>query len=299
MREGLFLRYIQYEKRFSPHTILAYSNDLRQFLVYIQQEFGLTSEEEVGHSHIRAWMVQLISAGHSPRTVNRKLSTLKAFFKFLVQRQYLSSNPTAKATAPKTGKRLPAALKTSELEHLFTHVAFEEGYIGSRDRLLLELLYATGIRRAEAISLKCSDIDLGRLQVKIIGKGSKERLIPISRNLGQALEAYLAEREQAFPASPVNGLFLTGLGKPMYPKLVYDIVRKYLSAVTDNEKKGPHALRHSFATHLSENGAPLNAIKALLGHSSLASTQVYMHNSIERLRQVYQMAHPKSGFDQD
>jgi integrase/recombinase XerC len=299
MREGLFLRYLQYEKRFSPHTLTAYRNDLRQFLGYIQQELGLASETEVSHSHIRAWMVQLIGAGCSPRTVNRKLSALKAYFKFLVQREHLSSNPAAKVAAPKQGKRLPGALKGAELERLFSVVVFAEGFSGCRDRLLLELLYLTGIRRAEAIGLKLADVDLRGLHIRILGKGSKERLIPISRTLGQAIEYYLAERQQAFPDTPHEQLFVTDRGQPLYPKLVYNIARKYLSLVTDNEQKGPHALRHSFATHLSENGAPLNAIQALLGHSSLASTQVYMHNSIERLRQVYQKAHPKSGFEED
>jgi integrase/recombinase XerC len=299
MREGLFLRYLQYEKRFSPHTLSAYRNDLRQFLDYIQQELGLASEAEVGHAHIRAWMVQLISAGYSPRTVNRKLSALKAYFKFLVQRQHLSSNPAAKAAAPKQSKRLPGTLKAAELERLFSIVQFEEGYSGSRDRLLLELLYATGIRRSEAINLKLADLDLRGLSIRIMGKGSKERLIPISRSLGQAIEAYLAQRQQAFPDAAHHHLFLTAQGQPCYPKLIYNIVHRYLSLITDNEQKGPHALRHSFATHLSENGAPLNAIQALLGHASLASTQVYMHNSIERLRQVYQRAHPKSGFEED
>ena len=288
-----FLHYIKYEKRFSPHTVTAYSKDLEQFLYYIKEECGIDSVEAVEHTHIRGWLVYLISQGRSARTANRKLSTLKAYFKFLVRRQHLASDPTAKASAPKVGKRLPAALKKTELGHLFNHISFEEGYPGSRNRMLLELLYSTGMRRSEAIRLRVEDVDLGRMVVLVHGKGGKDRLIPISRELAENLQAYLLEREQAFPTG--GFLFLTEKGAPLYPKLVYNIVHKYLSMVTSNEQRGPHVLRHSFATHLSENGASLEAIKALLGHASLASTQVYTHNSIERLQQVYQKAHPKAG----
>ncbi len=295
MREKSFLQYLQYEKRFSPHTITAYQTDLQQFLHFIDEDCGLTSVSEVGHSHIRSWMVHLLSQGRSARTANRKLSTLKSYFRFLVRRENLSVDPTAKVSAPKVGKRLPGSLKKSELEQLFRHLEFGEGYPGARDRMLIELLYATGMRRAEAIGLEVKDIDFHNLQIRVAGKGGKERLLPVSHSLAVSLRAYLTERGRAFPDGAPALIFLTDKGKPMYPKLAYNIVRKYLSAVTSNEQRGPHALRHSFATHLSENGAELNAIKALLGHSSLASTQVYTHNSIERLKQVYRQAHPKAG----
>ena len=297
MSETSFLQYLQYEKRFSPNTLTAYRKDLEQFLQFIREEMGLTSVSEVGHSHIRSWMVHLISHGYSARTANRKLSTLKAYFRFLIRRNYLAADPTAKVSAPKTGKRLPGSLKKSELERLFQQIEFEGGYSGARGRMILELLYATGIRRSEAIGLEVKDIDFHSLQIRILGKGGKERLAPISRPLADNLEAYLLDRNQAFPGLEHTRLFLTDKGKPLYPKLMYNIVHKYLSMVTSNGMRGPHALRHSFATHLSENGADLNAIKALLGHSSLASTQVYTHNSIERLRQVYNKAHPKAGLD--
>lgn len=299
MREKSFLQYLQYEKRFSPNTLTAYRKDLEQFLQFIREEMSLTSVEEVGHSHIRSWMVHLISQGCSPRTANRKLSTLKAYFRFLIRRDHLSADPTAKVSAPKAGKRLPGSLKKSELDQLFQHVEFEEGYSGARDRMILELLYATGMRRSEAIALEINDIDFHSLQARITGKGNKERLTPISRAMADSLKAYLLCREQAFPQAGYSRLFLTDKGKPLYPKLIYNIVHKYLSVVTSNGRRGPHALRHSFATHLSENGAGLNAIKELLGHSSLASTQVYTHNSIERLKQVYNKAHPKAGPDSD
>ncbi|MCB9292411.1 MAG: tyrosine-type recombinase/integrase [Lewinellaceae bacterium] len=297
MREKSFLQYLQFEKRFSQNTLTAYRKDLEQFLHFIQEELGLASVEEVGHFHIRSWIVHLMTQGRSSRTANRKLSTLKAYFKFLIRRNYLQADPTAKVSAPKAGKRLPGSLRKSELGQLFQQVEFEGGYTGARDRMILELLYATGMRRSEAMALELKDIDFDSLQVRIMGKGSKERLVPASPALADNIKAYLEEREQAFPAADCPKLFLTGKGKPIYPKLMYNIVHKYLSLVTNNSRRGPHALRHSFATHLSENGAGLDAIKALLGHSSLASTQVYTHNSIERLRQIYRDAHPKAGPD--
>ena len=297
MSEKSFLQYLQYEKRFSPNTLTAYRKDLEQFLQFIKEEMGLTSVAEVGHPHIRTWMVHLIGQGRSARTANRKLSTLKAYFKFLIRRNHLTADPTAKVSAPKIGKRLPGSLKKTELSQLFQQIEFEDGYSGARSRMILELLYATGMRRSEAIGLELKDIDFHSLQIRISGKGGKERLVPISRALADNLTAYLLEREQAFPGQGGSKLFLTDKGRPLYPKLMYNIVHKYLSMVTSNDIRGPHALRHSFATHLSENGADLNAIKALLGHSSLASTQVYTHNSIERLRQVYKKAHPKAGLD--
>lgn len=293
MTEKSFLHYIQYEKRFSPHTLTAYRKDLEQFLEYLEQVCGLRSVEEVTHMHIRGWLVHLISQGRSPRTANRKLSTLKAYFRFLVRRHQLPADPTAKVSAPRAGKRLPGSIRKSEITRLFSLELFDEGYEGQRDRMLLELLYSTGMRRSEAIGLRVEDFDPGRLLILVRGKGGKERLIPVSRQLAAQLEAYLQQRGREFPEG--GPLFLTGKGAPLYPRLVYRIVHKYLSMVASNEKRGPHALRHSFATHLSENGASLNAIKELLGHASLASTQVYTHNSIEQLRQVYLQAHPKAG----
>ncbi|MCB0584988.1 MAG: tyrosine-type recombinase/integrase [Phaeodactylibacter sp.] len=297
MREKSFLQYLQYEKRFSPNTLAAYRKDLEQFLQFIEEEQGLTSVEDVGHFHIRSWIVHLIAQGRAARTANRKLSTLKAYFRFLIRRNHLKVDPTAKVSAPKVGKRLPGSLKRSELAQLFQQVEFENGYSGARGRMILELLYSTGMRRSEAMNLDLTDIDFHSSQIRILGKGNKERLVPISPALADNLKAYLNERNEAFPNAGSNRLFLTDKGQPLYPKLMYNIVHRYLSLVTSNAQRGPHALRHSFATHLSENGAGLNAIKELLGHSSLASTQIYTHNSIERLKQVYKNAHPKAGLD--
>ena len=297
MREKSFLQYLQYEKRFSPHTVTAYRKDLEQFLLYIKNECGLASVKEARHFHIRSWMVYLLASGLTARTANRKLSTLKAYFRFMLKRQLLTVDPTAKVVAPKVGKRLPGNLRKEELERLFQEVTFPDDYEGKRDRMLLELLYATGLRRSEAIGLCEEDLDLAQLHARIRGKGGKERLVPLSPSLANKLQVYLKEKGDAFPQNQQPNLFLTKTGKPLYPKLVYNIVVKYLSAVSSNEQKGPHALRHSFATHLSENGAELSAIKELLGHSSLASTQVYTHNSIEQLKRIYQLVHPKAKKD--
>lgn len=297
MKEAAFLDYLTYEKRFSEHTITAYRKDLQQFTNYLREQCSITDMQQVGHVQLRAFMVDLIAQGRQPRTVARKLSTLKAYFRFLVRRKLLSEDPTIKVSAPKLPERLPSALRQEELQVLFEQVHFPSGYEGQRDRMILELFYATGMRRAELMQMQVRDIDFGQQRLLIRGKGGKERLLPFSRALSEQLQHFLALRRSELnePESPV--LFLTAQGKPLYPKLLYTIVKKYLSLVTANEQRGPHALRHSFATHLSENGAELNAIKTLLGHASLASTQVYTHNSAARLKQVYQQAHPKAGKD--
>lgn len=294
MKQTSFLQYLRHEKRFSPHTITAYRNDLEQFLMYVEQECGLASVAETRHAHLRSFLVHLIQQGRQARTVNRKLSTLKAYFRYLLKQGYIEKDPSLQVAAPKLPQRLPKAIRADALDRLFTETAFGEDYEGQRDRMMLELLYATGMRRAELLQLRVGDIDLRQNRLLIQGKGNKERLLPVSQELANQLEAYLQLREAQFGYTE-GPAFLTLRGKPLYPKLVYNIVRKYLSSVSSSEAQGPHALRHSFATHLSENGAELNAIKALLGHSSLASTQIYTHNSIERLRQVYQQAHPSAG----
>lgn len=297
MKVDSFLQYLQYEKRFSPHTVLAYQKDLEQFTTFIMEICGLTSVAEVRHSHIRSWVVELLSGDITPRTVRRKLSALKSYFRFLLKREHLSHNPMLKVSSPRMGKRLPVVVNAPELGRLFDHVTFGEDFEGRRDRLLMEMLYATGMRRSELINLKIGDIDFHAGQFRVLGKGDKERLIPFGSELSGQIRAYMSIREATFPGDPYPNLFLTGKGQPLYPKMVYNIVHKWLSLVTTVEQRSPHVLRHSFATHLSENGADLNAIKALLGHANLAATQVYTHNSIEKLKKVYRKAHPKAKSD--
>lgn len=295
MNINSYLQYIKYEKRFSNHTINAYQRDLEQCSAFFYKTFEIESEQEVEHTHIRSWMVELMNEGVSAKTINRKLASIKSYYKFLQKRAELQVNPTLKVLAPKIAKRLPATVEEKRLELLFSIVEFGEGFVGARDRLMMEMLYATGMRRSELIHLKVGDIDQAQGTMKVLGKGNKERIIPFGKYLIIYLERYQLERAKIEKVIGVDFLFLTEKGKKLYPKLVYNTVKKYLSMVTTADKKSPHTLRHSFATHLLNNGADLNAVKELLGHSSLAATQVYTHNSIERLKAVYEQAHPKSG----
>ena len=294
MKRGLFFSYIQFEKRFSEHTVKAYQTDLDQFCDFLFKTYEISKAKDIRHTHIRAWIVDLMENKIAPRSINRKLSTIKSYFHFLIKRSVLEENPMLKVLPPKVGKRLPVVIDAAKMDLLLDQVEFGTDYKGVRDKTILELLYQTGIRRSELINLTFQDIDFDNLQIKVTGKGNKERLIPISAALEKTLRIYISVRKDHLPPTLFNLLFITKKGKKLYPKAVYKIVHDYLSLVTTKEQRSPHVLRHSFATHLSDNGADLNAIKELLGHSSLAATQVYTHNSIERLKQVYQQAHPKA-----
>lgn len=296
--EVLFSDYITYEKRYSPHTALAYHTDMAQFIAFASETFQVTSAEAVTHVHVRSWAVRLMQEGVSPRSVNRKLSCLKSYFRFLLKRQLLQHNPMLKVTGPRMPRRLPNHLLEEQVA-LWDQLPYPERYRNICERLVLEVLYQTGIRRSELISLRIEDVDLKSGQMRIFGKGKKIRLVPFGAALRQQLTSFLALREAEFPDSSENSLFLTEKGAPLYAKWVYLAVRKYTSMVTTAEKRGPHMLRHSFATHLSDHGADLHAIKSLLGHANLAATQIYTHNSVEKLRKVYDAAHPKSGNDRE
>ena len=299
MMKESFLRYLEHEKRFSPHTLTAYRTDLEQFLQFLDHTFDIQAPEEVTHTQVRSWTVDLLNEGRSTSSINRKLSTLKTFYRFLQRRHGLERNPMLKVLSPKMGKRLPHVVRADELDRLFEQIKFPTDFEGQRDQLVLELLYNTGMRRSELINLTLSDIDFRSNVLKVLGKGNKERLIPFGRGLAKLLLAYIELRQQTFGDPEYTNLLLTKQGKPLYPKAAYNIVHKYLAAVSTVEKKSPHVLRHSFATHLSDNGADLNAIKALLGHANLAATQIYTHNSIEKLKKVYESAHPKAQLDKD
>lgn len=294
MHKDTFIKFLRFEKRFSPHTILAYQNDLDQFLHFLDSMYGITKASEVKHTMIRSWMVEMMTDGYSARTVRRKLSTLKTWFHFLLKRGEVEHNPMLKVNVPKLEKRLPAVVRPENLQTLFTEIDFGRDFEGQRNRLIIEMLYSTGMRRSELIALKISDINFPKKHLKVTGKGNKQRLIPFGSELDKSINDYLEVRNAEFPVSSNQPLFLTQKGKPLYPKLVYNVVNSNLSKVTSLDYKGPHVLRHSFATHLSDNGADLNAIKELLGHSNLAATQIYMHNSIEKLKKTYQLAHPKA-----
>lgn len=293
MHRDSFLRFLTHEKRYSPHTVSAYRRDLEQFFDYAHRTYGFEEVATVKSTHLRSWVVELLGRGYAPRSIRRKIAALQAFFRFLRRQQILDRDPARRLVLPKLGRRLPKVVQESAMERLFDLVQFDDGFAGARDRLLLELLYATGMRRSELIGLRQSDVDRAGGLLRLRGKGQKERLLPMGRHLMQAIDRYLELRREAFPEKEVPELLVTNKGNKLYPKAVYNIVHRHLSAVTTLEQRSPHVLRHSFATHLSENGADLNAIKTLLGHSSLAATQVYTHNAVERLKQVYQAAHPK------
>ncbi|MBK9335700.1 MAG: tyrosine-type recombinase/integrase [Lewinellaceae bacterium] len=292
-----FFQYLALERRLSPHTLTAYQSDISGFITFITENQCLTSVSEVRHLHIRAWAASQMQDGQSARSVNRRLSCLNTYFKYLKKRGWVDHDPMRKVTAPKMGKRLPVFVQESEMAMLFAQIPFPADYYGQKDRLILEILYATGMRRSELVGLKISDVDLGRMVFRVLGKGNKERMIPFARYLAELIETFLRLRADTFPGTSEPWLFLDKTGQHIQPDRIYRVVRKYLSLVTTAEQRSPHVLRHSFATHLSNRGADLNAIKELLGHASLAATQMYTHNSIERLITVYEQAHPKGKED--
>lgn len=292
--EGFF-NYLEYEKRVSKDTIIAYRKDLEQFQEFLHHTYDLRSGMHQANSkHIRSWVVGMVSSGLTMSTIKRKLSALKSYFNYLQRHHGLVKNPMLKIPIPKTGKKLPTYLKESNIAQLFDRLKWTSDFSSQRDRLILELLYNAGLRRAELIDMKIQRIDWSGHYLKVLGKGAKERIIPFGHHLEERLRKYLQCRAAAFPTIELDHLLLTDQGKVMYPKFVYNKVKKYLSMVSSAEKLSPHVLRHTFATHLANRGADLNAIKELLGHSSLAATQVYTHNTIDQLKAIYEQAHPKA-----
>jgi integrase/recombinase XerC len=293
MSVARFLQYIKFEKRFSPHTVLAYENDLDQFFSYQQTTFEVSDVPEINHTMIRSWIVSMMEAKMSSRSVNRKITTLKTFYKFLLRSGTVTINPMLKIQSPKTSKRLPVFVDQSKMDLLFEQVNFGEGYEAGRDKLMLELFYATGMRLTELVNLKETDIDLANCQIKVLGKRNKERIIPFTNTFRNVIAEYLEKKKDYF-SLPINHLFVTVKGKPIYNKLVYRIVTRRLGEVTTLDKKSPHVLRHTFATHMLNHGADINSIKEILGHANLSATQVYTHNTIDKLKKVHKQAHPRA-----
>ena len=294
MHEKAYYTYLEFQKRYSAHTISAYVNDIEQFTFYLKSTFDLEDVLQVTHVHVRSWIVHLMQAKITPRSINRKLSCLNSLYKFLIRRKVIKTNPMRKVQGPKESKKLPSYVKQANLEKLLEQIEFGEAFSDIRDKAIIYTFYATGLRRAELIGLKHTDIDLTAMQLKVLGKRNKERIIPFSDGLLIVLREYKELKESTFPDNREEAFFVTNKGLPLYPKFVYNVVKKHLSAVTTVEQRSPHTLRHSFATHMSNNGADLNSIKELLGHSSLNATQIYTHNSIEKLKEVYKKAHPKA-----
>lgn len=288
-----FINYLKYEKRYSVHTVISYETDIRSFFQYLEKDFGNISLAEITHGIIRSWLASLKEEKLTAKSINRKISTLRSFFKYHLKRGNLSTVPTANIISPKIGKRLPVFAKESETTTLLAtlNVATED-WKTLNAKMLISLFYATGMRLSELINLKEKQVDFSRSQVRVLGKGNKERIIPLAKELLEDIEEYKTLKRKAFE-NPDEFLLVTEKGRKLYPKYAWLLVNKYL-AVSTLDKKSPHVLRHTFATHLMNNGADLNAVKELLGHASLAATQVYTHNTIEKLKDVHKKAHPKS-----
>ncbi len=287
-----FVRYLRFEKRYSRHTILAYENDLNQFSEYISDQFGVEDAEHVAVFHARSWLASLRDEQHHSRTVNRKLSVLNSFYKYLMRLEVVKVSPVAQLHAMRTGEQLPVYLREGETRSLLEDADFGEGFRGFTDRMICDLLYQTGIRRSELLHLKECNVDWYLKQIRVTGKGNKERIVPVHEVLLDDLRAYINDKKD-IPDADNDHLLILETGRPLYEGYVYRTVKRYLGMVTTLKKKSPHVLRHSFATHLLNNGANIQAIKDLLGHSSLAATQVYTHNQIDRLKEIHKRNHPR------
>lgn len=289
-----FRDHLKVNKRYSHHTLVSYYTDLSQLTEYLKEQYEITQVEDCNPPLLRSYVVHLASLNLSAKTINRKISTIRSFFKYLLRSGYIKNDVTERIIAPKIPKRLPEFIKESEAIMMDEWIIDEE-FSTYRDYTVIELLYHTGMRRAELIQLKIRDLDLERMRVKVLGKGNKERFIPLNPVIIRIIKKYIRLRNDVFPSIEGKYFFLTDKGKKVYPKFIYNIVHKLLSKVTTTSKRSPHILRHSFASHLLNNGADLNAIKEMLGHANLSATQVYTHNSIAKLKEAYMNAHPKGG----
>ena len=289
-----FLKYLKVEKGYSANTVRSYGDDIRQFYLFIGLDPEKDSPSAITHRQIRLWLSSFIANGFSPRSANRKLSSLRTYYRFLLREGLVSSNPLSRIIPPKSGKRLPVFVGENEMNSLIDSENFGDDFTGIRNRLIIELFYYTGMRLSELINLKLSSINTSSRTLKVIGKGNKERIIPIHPSLDTLIDSYIRLRNDIKLNNSEKSLFVTEKGQPLYPKLVYRIVRSNLTLVTTLEKKSPHVLRHTFATHLLNHGAELNAIKELLGHANLSATQVYTHSSLEKLKKAYKQAHPRA-----
>lgn len=290
-----FLDHLRFQKRYSRHTIISYENDLQQFAEYLHSnEYADIGLDEIKTFIIRSWLAELKEGGIASRTINRKISSLRSFFKYFLRKEQVKTNPVTAVISPKMPKRLPQFVAEKDMATLLDDIVYPDGFEGLTEKLILKLLYHTGMRKSELLGIQDHHVDRSGSSIKVLGKGSKERIIPVSPGLIGELWDYIAEKKRLIGHNESRLLFVTEKGRSPGPRKVYSIVKKYLEQVTTIDKKSPHILRHSFATHLMNNGADLNAVKELLGHSSLAATQVYTHNSIEKLKDVYKKAHPKA-----
>ena len=283
-----FIKYIESERRLSKHTVTSYKTDLNQFFSYINDFSMAESVDEISFKIIRNWITYLFESGITSRTINRKISSLKSFFKFLEFSNLISVNPTLKIISPKNSRKLPSIVEQVDLDQLLDQKYFKNGFVGERDSLIIEFFYLTGLRLSELIEIKVRNIDFKNCSLKVIGKGNKERIVPLSFNLISKIDLLIKNYNIK------DHLFSNSSNEKLYPKKVYRIVNYYIGLVSSVKKRSPHVLRHSFATHMLNNGADINAIKEILGHSSLSATQIYTHNTVEKLKSVYSQAHPRA-----
>ena len=287
-----FIDYLKIEKKYSNNTIVSYNNDLTSFKNFILKEFDLKLLEDSNYTNVRTWIIYLVDSGNSNKSINRKISSLNSFFKFCLKTGIIKDNPLKNHRSLKTEKKIQLPFSENEMFDVLNKDNFDNTFEGIRDRLIIELFYSTGIRRIELVDLKISDIDFSNNQIKVLGKRNKERIIPLINSSKELILNYLKSRNAV--NSENDYLFITKKGKLIYEKLVYRIINKYFNNISTKVKKSPHIIRHSFATHLLNNGADLNSVKELLGHSSLAATQVYTNRSIEEIKKVFAKSHPRN-----
>ena len=289
-----FKAYLKLERNYSPHTIKAYTSDIKDFCSHCLTHYQTKDCNSANYAMIRNWIMVLVEQGISNQSINRKITALKSYFKFLLKIEEIPHNPLAKHKALKSQKKIQIPFSEFEMSVVLEATDYNKDFLGLRDKLMIELLYSTGIRRAELVGLKLTDIDLSNKTLKVMGKRRKERIIPLIPHLIKTIESYLTKRKSVSKLADKEYLLLTKTGHKVYETLVYRVINKYLSMVSVKVKKSPHVLRHTFATHLLNQGANLNAVKELLGHSSLASTQVYTHSSIVKLKKVHATSHPRN-----
>lgn len=287
-----FIKYLRQEKRVSSHTIISYEADIKQFQFFFNEYSSNPKIETADRRAIRSWIVELSLKNLSSKSINRKIATLKSFFKFLIKREIVTVNPTANINSLKTDQKIPNFIKEKDINYLFDNLKVEDNFEGKRDMLILELLYGTGIRISELINLKTQNINLTKKEIKVLGKRNKERIIPIHDQILNQLNKFIKKKKDI--KSVNEYLLCTKKGDQLYPMLIYRIVKKHLSSLINSKKYNPHLLRHTFATHILNKGGDLNSIKDLLGHESLAATQIYTHNSIEKLKETYRTSHPRA-----
>lgn len=290
-----FIAFLKDEKRYSPHTVSSYKNDLEQFRSFCLHTLQINDLLYADYKAVRQWMISLIQDQNlSTRTVNRKLSTLKSFYKYLQRNRLVHIHPLEKVLSPKSKKSLPVFVEKEKMDILFEQDLFPQDFEGTRDKLILDMFYQTGIRLSELINIKLTDIDIHGNTLKVFGKRKKERIIPIGPGLIDSIQNYLQKREALHKRQEITFLFITKSANKIYEKLVYRVVNKYLNLITTINKKSPHVIRHTFATHMLNNGADLNSVKEILGHSNLSATQIYTHNTFEKLKSIYKLAHPRA-----